>query len=148
MKAKLNYSAPEFVLGAKATTQSDIFSLGVIAYEMLAGRRPYRDKAAATKRPTSLDNWKYVSLKKRRADLPNWVCYAIEKACEKNPERRYHVMSAFIEDLKKPGRWTQQKESSSALLETNPIAFWKGLSLILGFIIIILTALLVHGANS
>ena len=144
----VNYSAPEFVLGAKATTQSDIYSLGVIAYEMLAGQRPYRDKAAATKRPTGLDDWNYVSLKTKRTDLPNWACYAIEKACEKNPDNRYQVMSAFIEDLTKPADWTRQKESSSALLETNPVAFWKGLSLTLMGVIIILAALLVHNLSS
>lgn len=143
----VNYSAPELVLGETATAQSDLFSIGVMAYEMLASERPYSDKSQAVRRPTRLDDWRYGSLKDRRPDLPNWACFAIEKACHRNPAHRYHAMSEFVEDLAKPGAWAAQKESSVALIEKNPVAFWKGTSLILFAIAILLFTLLLQ-ANS
>ena len=43
------YTAPEYFLGEGGTTRSDMFSLGVIAYQMLAGRLPYGANVAKSK---------------------------------------------------------------------------------------------------
>lgn len=127
----VNYSAPEYILGRMATTQSDLFSLGAITYELLAGSCPYADKSQDIKRPTRFDQWTYEPLKAKRPDLPNWACYAVDKACEADPKNRYEQMSAFLHDLTKPGSWARQKENGAPLIERNPVAFWKGLCLIL-----------------
>ena len=37
----MQYTAPEYFLGESGTPRSDLFSLGVIAYQMLSGRLPY-----------------------------------------------------------------------------------------------------------
>ena len=144
----VNYSAPEMVLKNQVTTQSDLFSLGVITYELLAGQRPYKNKIGASARPANLNDWHYESLKNTRPDLPFWVNYALERACAKTVSSRYNVMSAFLEDLTRPNSKANQLESSSALIVRNPVAFWKGVSGILFTIIIILACLMIQTSTS
>ena len=140
----VNYSAPEMVLQNMATTQADIFSLGVITYEMLAGVRPYKDQSGANKRPNSLADWNYKNLRNLRGDVPLWVNHALKTACAPNLSRRYPVMSEFLEDMTRPSTKAVQAETQTALIERNPVAFWKGLSGCLLIIILILIGLMVQ----
>ena len=140
----VNYSAPEMVLQNMATTQADIFSLGVITYEMLAGARPYKDQSGANKRPNSLSDWNYKNLRNLRGDVPLWVNHALKTACAPNLSRRYPVMSEFLEDMTRPSAKAVQAETQIALIERNPVAFWKGLSGCLLIIILILIGLMVQ----
>ena len=140
----VNYSAPEMVLKNAATKQVDIFSLGVIAYELLAGQRPYKDKSSANRQSIGLNDWQYISLKNTRPDLPLWVNHALETACARTVQKRYVVMSEFLEDLTRPSAKAVQFVSSTALIERNPVAFWKGLSGVFFLIIIILIGLMIQ----
>lgn len=127
----LNYSAPELVLGQAATSQSDIFSLGVLTYEMLMGERPFADKQSNRRKATHYGDWSYRhGGHNGRSDIPHWIESAVEKACSPNPNKRYPVMSEFIEDLKRPGHHISERKNAVALLERNPLAFWKGLAFI------------------
>jgi len=143
----VNYSSPELVLQRPVTTKTDIFSLGVIGYELLAGRRPYKDKSKSNLRPTSLADWSYTSLKSTRPDLPLWVNYALKTACAGNATRRYPVMSEFLEDLTRPSVKAKHMENSAGLIERNPLAFWKGLSGVLFVIILILLAVMANSST-
>jgi len=140
----VNYSAPEMVLQNTASNQADIFSLGVIAYEMLAGKRPFKDKSGDHSRPASLADWHYQNLKTRRADLPLWVNHALKTACAPSLSRRYAVMSEFLEDMTRPSAKAVQAETTTALIERNPVAFWKGLCGCLFIIILILIGLMIQ----
>ena len=135
----VNYTAPEAVLGQNSDVKSDLFSLGVITYEMLAGHRPYPEMK---NRNHSLDSWRYTSLGDSRPDLPFWASHAVARACAANPSNRTDVLSEFLEDLRRPSQRARQAEDNAALLERNPVAFWKGATLICVTIIIILCALL------
>jgi len=138
----VNYSAPEMVLQQRANVQADIFSLGVIAYELLTGQRPFKDKSGLNRRPENLSDWQYRNVQNLRADLPFWVNHALQTACAPNISRRYQVMSEFLEDLAKPSSKALQAETATALLERNPLAFWKGLCGVLFLIILILLGLM------
>ncbi len=121
-----NYSAPEYFRGEQGTNRSDIFSLGVIAYEMLTGKLPYGEIAserAAKKR------YIYTSAREHNPMIPEWIDAALEKALQPHPEKRYALLSEFITDLAKPNQRLLQK-STQPLLERNPVAFWQVVALI------------------
>lgn len=131
------YSAPEYFLGEGGTARSDIFSLGVIAYQMLTGKLPYGTQVAKTNTRSALNKLTYDLIRYERRDIPGWVDDAIMKAVHPEPHKRYEALSEFVFDLKQPNESFLNKTRPS-LIERNPVAFWKGLSLLLGLVIIVL----------
>lgn len=128
----VDYSAPEQLLGAKPTNRSDIFSLGVIAYEMVTGYLPYGKgfaNAAGVKRAV------YMPATTRRKDIPDWMDAALEESVRTSPTERTDVLSALVENLRKPNT-ALGFGRERPLIERNPVAFWKGVSLVLVLIII------------
>lgn len=96
-----DYAAPEYFLEQAATNRADIFSLGVIAYEMLTGGQlPYGKPLAKN----VLKHVAYIPARQHNPSLPDWIEGALEKATHLNPERRYQLLSEFIHDLKNPTR--------------------------------------------
>jgi serine/threonine protein kinase len=102
-----DYASPEQLLGQELTTASDIYSLGVLLFELLAGSRPYAlsdlTPAAAEKvvcyqevqKPSSVDGLSDRTRRDLRGDLDRIVLMAMDK----NPARRYLSAQHFEEDL-------------------------------------------------
>ena len=96
------YASPEQIQGFPITTTSDIYSLGVVLYEMLTGRRPYRQtsgaldlaKAILTENPRTLNS---NSNRRFDEDLENIV----QMALRKEPARRYATAEQFAEDIRR-----------------------------------------------
>ena len=93
------YMAPEVLRETEPTEQSDIFSLGVVLYEMAGGRAPFRGKSMAdcvqmtlAAEPSPLD------LKAR--GLPEDLNRILKKALMKDPQRRYATVRDLLVDLK------------------------------------------------
>jgi WD40 repeat protein len=82
------YLSPEQVRAEAVTPRSDIYSLGLLLFEMLAGRHPYDEE-----RPTSLLlkhlNEPMPPLKTVLADIPEGVERVLQRATAKDPEARY-----------------------------------------------------------
>ena len=82
------YLAPERVEGYAATPRSDLWALGVVLYEALAGEKPFTGR-------TPLDvahavvNGNHVPLDERRPDLDPRLAAAVERALERNPQHRF-----------------------------------------------------------
>lgn len=131
------YTAPEYFLGEAGTTQSDLFSLGVIAYQMLSGRLPYGTNVAKANSMAAQRKLVYQSVLDDERTIPAWVDGAIRKAVHPNPAKRYNQLSEFIYDLRHPDP-VFLRNDRAPLLESNPILFWKVLSLILLILVILL----------
>jgi len=118
----VNYSAPECIDG-QVSNRSDIFSLGVIAYELLTGHLPYGDH----EEPRPAAKLRYTSARQYNPNIQTWVDRALEKAVHPNPQKRYGAMSEFLYDLSHPNERLLQ-QGGKPLIERNPMAFWKGLA--------------------
>ncbi len=124
----LNYTAPEYMMNEQGTNRSDIFSLGVIVYEMLTGHLPYKEKNIDSFRLRSYSDMKYIPACKWRPDLPKWVDAALKKAVAPNPVDRYGLLSEFWYDFKTPRRDIDSNEFKP-LMERNPILVWKSIAI-------------------
>jgi serine/threonine protein phosphatase PrpC len=131
------FTAPEYFLGEVGTIRSDLFSLGVIAYYMLSGRLPYGTEVAKARSKAAQRKLNYQSVLDDERAIPVWVDEALKKAVHPNPYHRYQELSEFIYDLRHPNPKFVFK-NRPPLMERNPLAFWKGVSLILAMIIVFL----------
>lgn len=97
-----DYASPEQVRGVAVTTATDIYSLGVVLYELLTGRRPYRLKSSVAhevaKAICEEDPRRPSTTQKRlHADLDNIVLMAMRK----EPQRRYATAEQLAEDIRR-----------------------------------------------
>ena len=92
------YAAPEQFSGAVADARSDQYSLGVIAYELLAGARPFSGDGLMAMVSSHLSG-PPLSLAERRADLPPGVISAVMRAIAQDPARRWPSVAAFVAEL-------------------------------------------------
>ncbi|NPA72000.1 MAG: bifunctional protein-serine/threonine kinase/phosphatase [Gammaproteobacteria bacterium] len=120
----LNYTAPEYMMNVHAGKNADLFSLGVIAYEMLTGEYPYKEKRINQFELKNYSHMQYISARKRRPDIPAWIDTALKKACAPDPAKRYRLLSEFIHDLNTP-KDIEDTEHFKPLLERNPVLFWQ-----------------------
>ena len=131
------YTAPEYFLGEGGTPRSDMFSLGVITYQMLSGRLPYGTQVAKSRTKAAQRNLTYRSVLDDDREIPAWIDAAIKKAVHPTPYKRYEELSEFVFDLRHPNKVFLNKVRPP-LMERNPVLFWKSVSLILATIIIIM----------
>jgi len=131
------YSAPEYFLGKRGTTKSDLFSLGVIVYQMLSSQLPYGVQVARCTSKAAQKKLRYKSLDTDESTLPLWVDETLKKALEVDPYNRYEELSEFIYDLRHPNESFINKRRAP-LVERHPVIIWKGISFILAVIILTL----------
>jgi len=131
------YSAPEYFLGENPDTRSDLFSLGVITYQMLTGTLPYGIKVSQARTKIAQNNLTYRSVLADDREIPAWVDLAIKKAVQPNPQKRYQELSEFVFDLRQPNKEFLNR-TRPPLMERNPLVFWKSVSFILAIIVMIL----------
>ncbi|WP_299579365.1 bifunctional protein-serine/threonine kinase/phosphatase [uncultured Microbulbifer sp.] len=128
-----NYAAPEFFFGDSPSHRSDIFSVGVIAYELLTGSYPYPERLGSLHyHLKSYQHLRFMKASSHREDIPFWIDGALQKACAPNPKQRYSSLSEFIRDLEVPNS-DFKSPKGRPLLEKNPLLFWQLLVLVLLF---------------
>jgi serine/threonine protein phosphatase PrpC len=131
------YTAPEYFLGEGGSQGSDIFSLGVIAYQMLTGRLPYGAEVARTRTKAQVRRLRYASALDDGREIPGWIDGVLRKAVHPDPRQRYGELSEFMFDLRHPGAHLQPP---LPLLERNPLLFWQALCAVLALVVLALLA--------
>ncbi|MDB9822542.1 serine/threonine-protein kinase [Deltaproteobacteria bacterium] len=94
-----SYMSPEQVSGKKVDGRSDIFSLGVVLFEMLAGEKPFSGEDM-TSLMYKLAKEKHPSVRSINPQVPQIIDKIIDKALEKDQERRYQRAGQMAEHLK------------------------------------------------
>ncbi len=136
----VQYMAPEYLLGEGGDVRSDLYSLGVIAYQMLSGRLPYGAEAARARTRAAQRQLRYASVLADDREIPAWIDEVLRKAVHPDPSRRYLELSEFVYDLRHPIP-SYLSRTRAPLLERNPVAFWRGVALILAaaLVLVIIT---------
>ena len=93
------YMSPEQVEGRPVDPRSDLYSFGVTAYHMLAGRPPFDGETALAVAVQHLKN-EPKRLEAIRPDLPEGLCRIVHKLLAKKPEERYQRAAELWRDLK------------------------------------------------
>jgi serine/threonine protein phosphatase PrpC len=133
----VQYTAPEYFVGGSGTPRSDLYSLGVVVYQMLTGRLPYGAAVPKMRSRQQQSSLRYIPACVLKPEVPEWLDAALRKAVHPNPLKRYEELSEFIYDLRHPNP-TLLKTRRSPLAQRNPLVFWKCVSTLLAFVIVIL----------
>jgi serine/threonine protein phosphatase PrpC/ribosomal protein L39E len=133
------YTAPEYFLGEVGAPRSDLFSLGVITYQMLTGKLPYGAEVSRSRTKSAQNKLRYHTALHDEREIPVWVDDTLKHALHPNPYKRYQELSEFIYDLSQPSKAFLSK-AKAPLLERDPVVFWQSISVILVITIIWLLA--------
>jgi serine/threonine protein phosphatase PrpC len=136
----VQYTAPEYFQGEGGSTRSDLFSLGVITYQMLTGKLPYGAQVARAKTKSQFRKLTYDSALDEGRGIPVWIDEALKRAVHPDPLKRYEALSEYTFDLRHPNA-RYLNASPTPLIERDPLLFWKCLSAILAVAIVVLLAL-------
>lgn len=126
----INYTAPEYINTGQSTILSDLFSIGVIGYEMPCGALPYKTPTSQNIQSARRAKWQYRSIQNDRSDIPLWVDLALQKATAPNPKQRHQALGDFITDITIPNERLINNPRNTPLLRRNPILVWKILTFV------------------
>ena len=94
-----NYMSPEQCMGKKVDGRADLFSLGVVLYQMCSGELPFKGESMATLM-YSIVNDPPIDIKKVKPDIPPTIRKVIHNAIGKKPDKRYQSGKKLAAHLK------------------------------------------------
>ncbi len=95
----VHYLPPEQASGKGSTMQSDIYSMGILMYELLTGTLPFRGENAVEIALKQLKE-PIPNLKEKLPDIPNSIVNIVRRATAKNPKNRYADAREMLDDIK------------------------------------------------
>ncbi len=121
------YMSPEQIQGKGLDFRSDIFSVGVVFYELITGQAPFKGDqdltlmyAIATAKPTPISHYKpHIS------DGLQWI---IDKALEKDPSKRYQNIDNLLEGLEKEKRISAEPSYQNRSITLKNVKPWTNIA--------------------
>jgi serine/threonine protein kinase/Tol biopolymer transport system component len=114
----LAYMAPEQIQGGEVDARSDIFSFGVVLYEMLTGHMPFRGEHEAAM-VYSIVNEEPTPIQKHIPDISSELVHIVSRALEKDPEDRYQTVHEMVIDLRRLKKQTSRVSRVVSILPTT-----------------------------
>jgi WD40 repeat protein len=121
------YMSPEQASGEELDARSDLFSLGVVLYELAAGEPPFSGKTplAVLKRLTQEQP---QPLRERNPDVPEWFVHIVDRLLAKNPKDRFQSAREVADTLEH--FWAKLKSSETLVCPKKKAAnLWKAITL-------------------
>jgi serine/threonine protein kinase/tetratricopeptide (TPR) repeat protein len=130
------YMSPEQASGKTVDARSDIFSFGIVLYELLSGRQPF----AATTELEVLQRVQHRTADPLGQEIPAALRMVVDKALEKDPAARYQSMREMVVDLRRlarqtvetrapvgrrPRRWIALAAAAFLIVAVGVAAFWR-----------------------
>jgi len=132
------YTAPEYLSGDVVSWRADLYSLGVIAYEMLNGRLPYGADVARVRTRADQRRLRYRPAPAGDNAVPDWMDAALARAVHPDPLKRFDALSEFTHALRAPPPgWRAARRRP--LAQRDPVRFWQAVAASLAVIVLILT---------
>jgi eukaryotic-like serine/threonine-protein kinase len=107
----LGYMSPEQIEGSEVDHRSDIFSFGVVFYEMLTGRKPFRGEHEAAM-VYSIVNEDPQPVQNYLPEAPPELVHILHRSLEKDPADRYQSIDDMLIDLKRLKKGSGQRPVS------------------------------------
>jgi len=125
------YMSPEQVRHEELDTRSDLFSFGLVVYEMACGQRAFTGQTLVDVHEAILHQ-PLVSARAHNPVLPRSLDLVLAKALEKDRKRRYQSATALKDDLARitrevhpARRWTRRALAAGALLAVSALSLWR-----------------------
>ena len=123
----LDYMAPEQLAGVPCTSRADIYSLGVVAFEMICGRRPFPDATTATSLMTTLLTQR-PPIPSSLVPVPEVVDRILLQCLERDPEHRFSTMEQ-ISDAIEMALEAQRSSRPPRVAQLHPVELGELVSL-------------------
>ena len=120
----IDYVSPEYLERGEVDARSDIYALGVMAYEMITGESPFQGKSVIETMTMRLRT-DPIEPQRIRVDCPAELSAIVMKALRRDPKERYQRAAEVLEDLKKLGMGTyvvEPKERSTEMLSPDSLS--------------------------
>jgi len=118
------YIAPEQARGQRVDAQTDVYSLGVVLYELLVGGVPYEGETFVTVALKHV-NEPVPPVLERRPDLPPRVAIAVERAMAKSPDDRFPSMHELVDELETCLSELDPGDEQATMISRKPVAGGK-----------------------